>query len=309
VQRYPLDYNGVVAGAPANYPIHMWPGELWPAWYTHKDAAQVIPTTKLSAISAAAVAACDENDGVKDGLIRDPRTCNFDPGTLVPSVLTPEQADSVRAIYGGLKDPTTGVQFWPGYEMGSESDWSGHIGNPFGTPLAYFKYFYHGDSLWNWQTFDMTAPKNMQLMYDADAKLRPVLNSTDADISSFSRAGKLIMYHGWSDQNISPRNSVSYFENVVALQGTIARTQTFMRLFMAPGMGHCGGGVGPNTFDTLTALENWVEKGQAPESIIASHSTGGVVDRTRPLCPYPQVEKYDGSGDINDAANFVCANP
>jgi feruloyl esterase len=316
-QRYPLDYNGIVSGAPANYVTRMWPGELWPAWFTHKDPANLIPPNKLPMIQTAAIAACDADDGVKDGIIRDPRTCKFDPASIqckggdAPNCLTAGQATSVRAIYGGLKDPTTGRQFWPGFEPGGESGWEGHIGSAFGTPLAYFKYFYLGDTSWNWQTFDMTNPGNMQLMYDADAKLKSVLNSTDPDIGSFKGAGgKLIMYHGWSDAFIAPRNSIAYYESVEALQGGEKPTQDFLRLFMAPAMMHCGGGNGPNTFDALTALENWVEKGQAPASITASHSgADGRVDRTRPLCVYPQVEIYKGSSDINDAASFVCGNP
>jgi len=316
-QRYPLDYNGIVSGAPANYVTRMWPGELWPAWVTHKDPANIIPPAKLPMIQRAATAACDTNDGVRDGIIRDPRTCKFDPASIQcaggdsPDCLTEKQVTSVKAIYGGLKDPSTGRQFWPGFEPGGESGWDSHIGGAFGTPLAYFKYFYLGDPGWDWRAFDMTDPGNMRLMYDADAKLRPILNSTDPDISSFKRAGgKLVMYHGWSDSFISPRNSIAYYESVQALQGGEKPTQDFLRLFMAPGMMHCAGGNGPNIFDALGALENWVEKGQAPALIIASHpGPGGKTDRTRPLCVYPQVEIYKGTGDINDAASFVCGNP
>jgi len=316
-QRYPLDYNGIVSGAPANYPTRMWPGELWPAWFTHKDPANLIPPNKLTMIQSAAIRACDSDDGVKDGIIRDPRTCKFDPMSIqcrdgdAPDCLTEGQVASVKAIYGGLKDPTTGRQFWPGFEPGGEAAWDSHIGGAFGTPLAYFKYFYLGDPGWDWKGFDMTDPRNMQLMYDADAKLRSVLNSNDPDINSFKRAGgKLIMYHGWADSFIAPRNSIAYYESVSALQGGEKPTNDFFRLFMAPGMMHCGGGNGPNTFDALTALESWVEKGQPPASITAFHTgPDEKTDRTRPLCPYPQVELYKGTGDINDAASFTCWNP
>jgi feruloyl esterase len=295
----------------------MWPGELWPAWVTHKDPSSLIPPGKLPMIQSAAVAACDANDGVKDGIIRDPRTCRFDPAAIqctggdAPNCLMAGQVASVRAIYGGLKDPTNGEQFWPGFEPGSESAWDSHIGGAFGTPLAYFKYFYLGDPSWDWRAFDMTDPKNMQLMYDADARFRPILNSTDPDINSFKRAGgKLILYHGWADSFIAPRNSIAYYESVMAFQGGEGPTQDFLRLFMVPAMMHCGGGNGPNTFDALAALENWVENGQAPVSITASHAgSDGKVDRMRPLCVYPEVELYKGSGDINDAASFACGNP
>lgn len=315
-QRYPNDYNGIVAGAPANFVTRMWPGELWPAWYTHKDAASLIPVEKLPMINKAAVAACDEQDNVKDGLIQDPRRCNFDPAKLQctgadgPDCLTAAQVLSVKAVYGGLKDPTTGKQFWPGYEPGSELGWAGHIGVPFNIPLSYFKYMALLDTSWNWQTFDFTDPKNMAVLYSADVRLAPILNSTDPDLGTFKSAGgKLIMYHGWNDQNISPRNSIAYYQSVVDVMGGEKPTQDFLRLFMLPGMGHCSGGAGPNTFDSLAALEQWVEKGTAPVQILASHLTAGQVDRTRPLCVYPQVETYKGSGSIDDAANFSCASP
>lgn len=318
IQRYPLDYNGVVAGAPASNVTHMWPGEQWAQWVNMKDPAGSIPAAKLPAIKKAGLAACDANDGVKDGIIQDPRTCMFDPATIQctgadsAECLTPAQVATVKTIYGGLKDPTTGKQFWPPYMIGTELNWAQRLGAPGGPPLAYFKYFYFQDMNWDWKTFDFTDPKTFQLLYDADAKLRGVLNSTDPDIGSFKNAGgKFILYHGWQDQNISPINSVNYYEGLVAMQGGIANTQTFARLFMMPGVGHCGAGEGaaPATADLLAAISNWVEKGQAPTSIPAAHATAGKTDLTRPLCAYPQVETYKGSGDINDAANFSCGDP
>jgi feruloyl esterase len=139
--------------------------------------------------------------------------------------------------------------------------------------------------------------------------LGPILDSTEPDLTAFKKlGGKLILYHGWLDQNISPRNSIQYFENVQEAMGGEKATQDFMRLFLMPGTGHCGGGPGPNTLDALSSLEQWVEKEQAPSQIIATHSTGGKVDRARPLCPYPQIAKYRGTGSIDDAASFVCAS-
>jgi feruloyl esterase len=147
------------------------------------------------------------------------------------------------------------------------------------------------------------------LMDEASKKLGPVLDSTDPDLGPFKkRGGKLILYHGWLDQNISPRNTIQYFETVKEKMGGERSTLDFARLFMAPGMAHCGGGPGPNTLDALSSLEQWVEKGKAPEIIIASHSGEGKVDRTRPLCPYPQVAKYKGTGSTDEAANFTCGN-
>ncbi len=315
-QRYPADYNGIVAGAPANFPTHLWPGELYAAWVTHRDEASRIPNEKLSLITNAAIEACDGLDGVKDGVIDDPRWCNFDPANIQcsgedgPNCLTAAQVDSVRKIYEGAKDPSTGKGFWYGYEKSSETQWPGHINTPFNTPISYFKYMLLKDPNWDWKKFSFSDPKSFAFMEDASKKLGPVLDSTNPDLAPFEkRGGKLILYHGWLDQNISPRNTVQYFESVQKTMGGARKTDDFVRLFMAPGMAHCSGGPGPNTMDTLGSLEQWVEKGKAPDQIIASHSTAGKVDRTRPLCPYPQVAKYKGTGSIDDAANFVCTAP
>jgi feruloyl esterase len=313
-QRYPKDYDGIVSGAPANYPTHMWPGELWPAWVTVTDPQGLI--NKLPLVTNAALAACDAHDGVTDGVLDDPRSCSFDPATLLcsgadsPDCLTATQVDWVKEIYAGLKDPTTAEQFWPGYEISSEINWGGHI-IPFTIPISYFKYMVYEDPSWDYHTYDLTDPQNFEDIYEADSRLGPILNATDPNLTPFwARGGKLIMYHGWIDQNIAPRNSISYYESVVEKMGSKDqwKTSEFLRLFMAPGMGHCSGGPGPNTFDMLAALEQWVEKGIAPNRIIASHLTGGVVDRTRPLCPYPQVARWTGTGSTDDAENFVCVD-
>jgi feruloyl esterase len=316
VQRYPADYDGVVSGAPANFPTRMWPGETWSSYVTHRTPENLVPPEKLPLISQASVAACDELDGVKDGLIGDPRVCKFDPATLLckgadaADCLTGAQVDSVKKVYEGLKDPTTGEQFWPGYEPGSEPNWAGHIGEPFIIPQGYFKAMVFNDPNWDWKTFDFTDPEDFAILVDADARYAPILNATDPNLSAFNElGGKLILWHGWADQNIAPRNSINYYNNAVAAVGDEAATQDFLRLFMVPGMGHCSGGTGPNTFNALAALEEWVEKGTAPTQIIASRLKDGQVERTRPLCVYPQVAVYNGSGSSDEAANFTCANP
>jgi feruloyl esterase len=315
-QRYPADYDGIVSGAPANFPTRMWPGETWPSYVTHRDADSAIPVEKLPLIHDAALAACDALDGVEDGLITDPRECDFDPATLLckgadaPDCLTAGQVDSVQKVYEGLKDPTTGEQFWLGYEPGSELDWPGHIGEPFVIPQGYFKGCVCEDANWDWTTFDFTDPEDFAILYDADARYAPHLNATDPDLTAFNElGGKLILWHGWADQNIAPRNSINYYNSVVAVVGSEDETQEFLRLFMVPGMGHCSGGPGPGTFDALAALEQWVEEGVAPEQITGTHLTKGVVDLSRPLCPYPQVAQYTGTGSTAEAENFVCANP
>jgi feruloyl esterase len=315
-QRYPADYDGIVAAAPANEPTRMWPGETWPAFVTHRSADYAIPTEKLPLIHQAALAACDKNDAVEDGLITDPTVCKFDPATIqckgedAPDCLTAAQVDSVKKVYEGLKDPTTGEQFWFGYEPGSELDWPGHIGEPFVIPQSYFKAMVFDDANWDWKTFDFTDPKDFAILYDADARYAPILNATEADLTAFNElGGKLILWHGWADQNIAPRHTVDYYNNIVSLAGSEEAAQEFVRLFMVPGMGHCAGGPGPTKFDALTPLQDWVEKGTAPTQIVGSHVTAGKVDLSRPLCVYPQVAQYKGTGKTEDAASYVCANP
>ena len=329
---YPEDYDGIAAGAPANHYSLMWPGEVWPSWAALPDPAGM--RSKLPALNAAAVAACDATDGLMDGLVSDPRKCGWDPvniqctGADNPSCLTPAQVNIARLIYAGFKDPTSGAQIWPPYLLGSEDQWGGHLtqsGNP---PVNYFQYFVYGNPTWSYDdpTFNMQSAATVNQIYAADATFQPRLDSINPDIRPFGWNGrKLIWYHGWKDQNISPLNSIVFYSQVVAkvagypygfpsaiteqspiYKAALQKTQNFARLFMVPGMQHCNGGPGPNTFDYLTALEQWVEHGVAPDQMIASHSTGGVVDRTRPLCPYPKVANYIGTGSMNDAANFVC---
>jgi feruloyl esterase len=315
VQRYPADYDGVVSGAPANFPTHMWPGELYPAWVTHRDEASLIPEEKLPLINDAVLAACDAKDGVEDGVLDDPRTCEFDPSVLAcegedgADCLTEAQLDSLELVYAGLKDPA-GKQFWPPYEVSSELGWPGHIFEPFSIPTSYFAYMVSEDPEWNWQDFDFSDPANFDVMADAHYRLGPILNATEPDLSAFSElGGKLLMYHGWIDQNIAPQNSINYYQRVAQTMGGTELVEDFMRLFMIPGVGHCNGGPGTDTFDALGALEQWVEEGIAPESIVASHLTDGEADRTRPLCPYPQVAQYKGEGSTDEAENFVCELP
>jgi feruloyl esterase len=315
-QRYPADYDGIVAGAPANFPTHMWPGELYPAWVTHRTPAHLIPEEKLPVIEKAALAACDAMDGVADGVLDDPRRCSFDPRTLLckgedrPDCLTAAQVDSVQRIYEGPRDPSSGKAFWPGYERTSEPGWPGHIFEPFGIPLSYFKYMALGDPGWDWRSFDFGDPRSFATLNDASRRLGPTLDSTAPDLSAFKkRGGKLIAYHGWLDQNIAPRNSISYYESVLATMGGERETQSFYRLFMVPGMGHCGGGPGASVFDVLAALERWVEDGQAPDRVAAAHVSNGKVDRTRPLCAYPRIARYQGKGSTDDAASFECQLP
>ena len=320
-QRYPGDYDGILAGASANFWTHQSAAWVWEARATLDDPAGYIPSSKLPMISQAAVAACDALDGLVDGFIDDPRPCEFDPSTLqcpgpdADTCLTAAQVEAVRKIYAGPRNPRTDEQLYPGLEAGSEFGWTTLIAGP-ETFLGgdFFKYMVFEDPSWDFRTLDFDRD-----IAFADSKMSSIIDSTNPDLSAFqSRSGKLLMYHGWDDPLVNPRNSIDYYQSVVTAQGGDQhRTQEFLRLFLAPAMGHCSGGPGLNTFDALTALERWVEQGIAPDVIIASNSIGlnladtvetpGSGAFTRPLCPFPLVARYTGQGNPKQAENFVCA--
>ena len=330
-QRYPDDYDGIVAGAPANYWIGLMTGELWAGLATTKDPAQDLPREKLPLLGAVVLEACDAVDGLEDGLIDDPRACDFDPGVLEcagadgADCLTAGQVAAARAIYGGPVRPSTGEQLFPGYPLGSEwfeapdgrggwgRYWSG-IARPGGSTADFMRYSVFEDPDHDLTQFDFdddwVLANTRPLGAGADDTLGSALNAVDPDLSAFeARGGKLIGYHGWADALIPGSYAVEYYESVVAEQGGLDATADFYRLFMAPGVAHCRGGPGPDRFDAVTALERWVEDGVAPDRMVASKVVDGEVTRTRPLCRYPQVARYTGSGSIDDAANFACVAP
>lgn len=311
-QRYPLDYDGIVAGAPGNNWTHLMASGVWMALATHKDSASFIPPDKFGVIHTAVLKACDALDGVEDGVLEDPRACRFDPAVLAckgadgPGCLTTAQVEAARKIYAGPTNPRTGGQIFPGIERGSETNWVpiAALPQPLGVYSSHFRYVVFADSQWNYQRLDFDAD-----IARADRLDRNTINATDPNLGKFfAHGGKLLLYHGWSDMLIAPRNTIAYYEQVRQTVGA-ARAEQAMRLFMAPGMAHCAGGEGPSNFDALTALERWVEHGMAPDTITASRSQDGKVVRTRPLCAYPRRAKYVGTGSIDDAKNFVCAAP
>jgi feruloyl esterase len=264
---------------------------------------------KLSTIGDAVLAACDTIDGVKDGQIDDPRRCRFDPSTLAcrgqedDACLTPAQIAAVGKVYEGAKNSSTGEQIFPGWMRGSERGWGTYITNP-GEPsrIDFFRIMAFHDPNWNWRTFDWHRDVSF-----VESQV-PFLSAASRDLSPFrSRGGKIVMYTGWADPVVPPADTVQYYEDVVKVTGGLAATQKFFRFFPAPGMGHCGGGTGPNSFDALTALEQWVEHDVAPESLVAARTNNGRVDRTRPLCAYPAVARYKGTGSIDKAESFACA--
>jgi feruloyl esterase len=309
-QNFPDDYDGIAAGAPVLNWTHRSIEALWVAQAALKDPASYIPAEKYPLIHQAAIAACDQQDGLKDGLISDPARCHFEPATLEckdgdgPQCLTHPQVEAVRKIYAPAVNPRTGEQLSPGFEPGSELGWRAIAGGPepFSAAGDHFKYVVFRDPNWNWRTFN----------FDSDAALTDrlddgTINAASADLKRFvAHQGKLILYHGWTDTNITPQATVDYFEKVVDQMGGSEQTAQSVRLFMVPGMNHCGGGEGPNVFNMVSALERWVEDGKAPDQVLAAHVTNGKTDRTRPLCPYPQTAQYKGTGDPNDAANFTC---
>jgi feruloyl esterase len=317
-QRFPSDYDGIVAGAPANNWTRLMAGDLDGVLAVLKDPASHLPPSALGLLHRSVLAACDNADGVADGVIEDPRTCRFDPATLTCSsdqpastCLTKPQVDAARRVYRGLTDPKTGAQLYPGLAPGSEPFWPHRDrSNPFPIPLSHYKWLVFADPDWDWKTFDFDDSEDYQAHMKAESRLAPILNATSPDLKAFrQRGGKLLQYHGWNDQLISPQNSIDYYQGVLKFFGNATEVDSFYRLFMAPGMAHCSGGTGPNSFDMQAALEQWVERGTAPEQVIATRATNGIVDRIRPLCRFPQVAVYNGRGDTNDASNFTCREP
>ena len=309
-QKFPSDYDGIVAGAPANYWTHLMAGDLWPAVVTHKNPAASLPQAKLEVLHKAALAACDQLDGVEDRTLEDPSRCRFDPATVQcagdaqDNCLTVAQVEAARQIYAGARNPRTGRQVFPGMPPGSELGWSALAGSkPFGIPVSHFRHVVFNNPDWDFLSLDFD--KDVAL---ADKLDQGLIGATDPDLGKFfAHGGKLIVYHGWNDQLITPLNSIDYYNSVAAKLGGAAKISGSFRLFMAPGMNHCDGGEGPSHLDAVAAMEQWVEQGTAPDRIVASRvSAGDQVDRTRPLCPYPQVARYSGQGSTDNAANFTC---
>jgi feruloyl esterase len=309
-QKFPEDFDAVLAGAPANYQTHLHAFDMALGTVIRKEPGSLLPEQKLTLLNNAVIEACDALDGVRDGLLSDPQECRFDPATLLCSAsdneacLTAPQVEAVRKAYApaGTKD---GALIYPGYAYGSESGWKMITdANPDPPTVAQGTYgsLLHQDPNWDWHDFDLDRD-----VAKVDEKFG-YLNAVDPDLQAFkARGGKLLMYHGWNDPGISPKNSINYYSSVLERMG--AGQDDWLRLFMVPGMGHCRGGVGPDQFNAMAALERWRESGIAPDRITASRVTGKSVDMTRPLCPYPQVAVWSGIGTTNDAANFVCSAP
>jgi feruloyl esterase len=314
-QRYPADFDAIVAGAAANFAKRQTFGQIWLWQATHKDEASMLTAEKYAVLHKAVLAQCDALDGVTDGVLENPTKCTFDPSVVLcksgdgPECLTAPQVEAARKIYAGASNAKTHERLYPGLEPGSENGWNQSVAaRPVGYAEDFFKFIVFKDEKWD--------PR--ALNYDVDVvttdKTPTGLNAVDADLSRFTaRGGKLLMYHGWSDPGIPPENSVNYYESVLKATNEKRKAQNektdardSVRLFMVPGMGHCGGGDGTSTFDMVAAIDKWVETKAAPMTIPASKMADGKAVRTRPLCAYPAVATYKGTGSTDDAANFTC---
>jgi pimeloyl-ACP methyl ester carboxylesterase len=312
VQRFPDEYDGLVIGAPAINWDRFIPSELWPQVVMNRTVGAPITAAKLTAVTKAAVAACDASDGITDGIINDPRKCNYDPATLVckdgdaaAGCLTPEEASAVRKIWSG---PTTraGQRLWFGLERGAPLNVLAGS-NAFPIASAHFQYWIHQNPSFDWHTLS-------EADFEADfrasqKKFHDIIGTDDPKLGAFrKRGGKMIIWHGDADQLIFPRGTINYFERVLAANGGAKRVDDFARLFLAPGVGHCGGGDGPSPAGVFDAVVDWVEKGVAPKTLQARRKRPDGTVLSRRLCPYPTTAKWTGKGSTDDAANFVCVD-
>lgn len=313
VQRFPEEYDGLVIAAPAINWDRFIPAELWPQIVMNQELGGPIAPTKLTAVNNDAVAACDAADGVTDGVINDPRKCHYDPASSVcqagedpATCLTPQEANAVRKIWNGPTDSKGTKRLWFGLEPGTS--FAGLAGTqPFGIAVTHETYWVRQDPAFDWRTLresDFEAEFRL-----SHKKFDHVIGTDETDLHRFDRLrGKVLMWHGESDQLIFPRGTVNYYLRLLRDNGGLRRVDDFMRLFMAPGVAHCAGGTGPNPVGTLQAVVDWVEKGIAPERILATRTLPDGTVRSRPLCAYPQTAKWTGVGSTDDATNFVCVD-
>jgi feruloyl esterase len=310
-QRYPGDYDGIVAGAPGNNRIRLILGFLWGWQASHRDdGTRLLEQNDLDLVARAVIDACDAGDGVRDGILARPAGCHFDPSALAcratetTACLTLSQVEAVRKIYGGARHARTGAQLFPGWTRGSERGWATYLTGPREpVRVGFFRHLAFHDPAWSPKTFD----------WDKDVAFVesqvPYLSAVSLDYTAFrNRGAKLLMYTGLADPVVPSEDPRSHYDGVVAQAEGVAQAQEFFRYFEAPGMAHCRGGDAPDAFDTQAAIEAWVERGVAPTRIVATQGTSGKTRRTRPLCPYPQVATYRGAGSPDDEASFVCAN-
>jgi feruloyl esterase len=307
VTKFPDDFDGVIAGAPANPHIHLHAASVERATELMNNPEGVLSQAKVETLHKAVLAKCDALDGVKDGIVSEPQKCHFDPAALLckgadsDSCLTAAQVKTVNIVYADVKTKK-GEIIWTGFEPGGELQFASLKTVPAQPGGAWdsIRILGHQDANYDFHKFDL----------DSDVALadKSGIDAHTYDLSLFKRhGGKLLMYHGWADPGIAPGNTVNFYNGVLAKMGK--NQDGWLRLFMVPGMLHCGGGEGTDQFNKMAVLERWREEGAAPDQILASHVSNGQVDMTRPLCPYPQVAVYKGTGSTNDAGNFSCKMP
>ena len=310
-QAFPEDFDGIVAGAPGQDWSGRAAGALRVASYLGSNPAARLSEDDRLLVHAAAISACDAADGVVDGVIDSPQHCDFDPAVLQcegaknGSCLTAAQVGTVRMLYTSPVNPSTNREI-TGLVPGSELNWTdlGWTNSARSTGLELYRYLVYGDPNWTIDRFDFDTD-----IVKAEETDDETLNALDPDLKPFfARGGKLLAYHGWSDAQISPLNATQYYERVVESVGSAEEVHDSYRLFMAPGMGHCGGGEGPSVFDKMALIEAWVEEGQAPDHVLATKfGPEGEVEMRRPLCAYPARAVYDGNGDPKREESFSCA--
>ena len=308
VQKYPADYNGIVVGGHAAHLTRQIFGQLWPWLATHPNGVAILPAAKLSVIHDAVLNRCDLLDGVKDGLLENPLRCTFDPKEIEcksgdsANCLTTAQVGAVQKIYAGPINPRTNEKIWSPLFRGSELDWSFFTESaaPIGIATSALRMIV-GDPSWDYRSIDFD--RHVALADKSDIAR---VSASNPDISSYVRGGgKLILSGGWNNALVPAGAVLDYYNSVQATVG-IEDTRQGVRLYMVPGMIECNGGPGTDTFDMLAAMRRWVERGEAPNDVLASRVEHGKVVRTRPLCPYPQVATYRGNGSTDEAANFAC---
>lgn len=319
-QRYPADFDGYLIGAPVLKISHEGIRGIWNAQAVSAGAG-AITYDKLPLLAEAVYKKCDDADGVKDGLIADPRRCSFDPLKDLPKCtndvagndcFTTAQRQGLQKVYGGVRN-SKGRLLYPGQPLGAEiavngrSGWMGSIAGDGGLGLVFGETFMRFLAFepqrgkdWHWQQFNFDTDPPQMMAFSQ------VIDATNPDLSQLKkRGGRIIHYHGWADALVNPQMSVDYYESVLKRMGR-KQTQEFYKLYMIPGMFHCAGGTGCDRADWFTPLVDWVEQGIVPDVIAGSRVEKNVTVMTRPHCPYPQVAKYKGSGDVNQAENFTC---
>jgi feruloyl esterase len=319
-QRYPEDFDGYVIGAPVLRISGEQMRGIWNAQAVTSEPGR-LAMEKLPILASAVYNKCDEKDGVRDGLIADPRKCDFDPGADLPKCsddvdgrdcFTSGQIEGLRKVYGGVRN-SQGRLLYPGQPVGAEvappggrSGWFGSIGAEPGAGLMFGETFMRfmtrppKGADWSYKSFNFdTDPASI-------AAISRMIDATSADLSKLrKRGGKIIQYHGWADALVNAQVSVDYYESVIKKMGS-AQTAQFYKLYMIPGMFHCAGGIGCDRADWFTPLVEWVEKGTPPQAIAAARMQQGATVMTRPHCPYPEIAKYKGTGEITKAENFSC---